>query len=50
MNPIGFFSKNFVLRKGKMLIFWKGNKMKGGNKDAVQSDIDRYTAKNYITT
>ena len=33
-----------------MLIFWKGNKMKGGNKDAVQSDIDRYTAKNYITT
>ena len=27
-----------------------GNKMKGGNKDALQSGRDRYTAKNYITT
>ena len=24
--------------------------MKGGNKDALQSGRDRYTAKNYITT
>ena len=27
----------------------KGNKIKGGNKNALQSGRDRYTAKNYIT-
>ena len=32
--PIEFFLKNYLLRKGKILIFWKWNEMKGGNKDA----------------
>ena len=50
MNTIEFFLKNYLLRKGKILIFWKGNKMKGGNKDALQSGRDRCTAKNYIAT
>ena len=31
-------------------VFWKGNKMKGGNNDALLSGRDRHTAKNYITT
>ena len=45
------FLKNYVLKKGKIFnVFWKGNKMNGGNKDALQSGRDRYTAKNYITT
>ena len=49
MNTIEFFSKIYFLRKGKILIFWKGNKIKGVNKDALQSGRDKYTIKNYIT-
>ena len=45
MNTNDFFLK----KEGKMLMFF-GNKTKGGNKYALQSGIDRYTAKNYITT
>ena len=33
-----------------MNVFAKGNKIKGGNKDALSSGRDRYTDKNYITT
>ena len=49
MNAIENFLKNYLLRKGKILIFWKGNKMKDGNKDALQSGRGKYIAKNYIT-
>ena len=49
-NAIEFFLKNYFFRKRKIIFFSKGNKMKGGNKDALQSGRDRYTAKNYITT
>ena len=31
-------------------VFWKGNKMKGGNKYSLQSRRDRYITKKYITT
>ena len=50
MNTIEFYLKNYLLRKGKILFFffWKGNKMKGGNKNALQPGRDRYT--NYIIT
>ena len=34
------FLKKYLLRKRKKLIF-KGNKMKGGNKDALQSSRGR---------
>ena len=50
MNTIEFFLDNYLLRKGKILFFFKGNKMKDGNKDALLSGRDRYTGKNYITT
>ena len=49
MNTVDFFLKNYLLIKGKIYFFWKGSKMKGGNKDALQSGRDRYSAKNYIT-
>ena len=30
------FSENYVLKKREYInVFWKGNKMKGGNKDAL---------------
>ena len=45
------FSRNYFVKKGKILMFfWKGNKTKAGNKDALESGRDRYNAKNYITT
>ena len=51
MNNNESFLKNYVLKKKESInVFWKGNKSKGGNKDASQSGGDRYTAKNYMTT
>ena len=50
MNTIEFFLKKYLLRKGKILIFWKRNKMKGGNKYELQSGRERDSAKNYIPT
>ena len=49
MNTKEFFRKiMFRKKKENINVFWKGNKMKGGNKDALQSGRDRQTAKNYI--
>ena len=45
-----FFEKLFLEKTENINVFWNGNKMKGSNKDALQSGRDRYTAKNYITT
>ena len=46
-----FFFENLCFEKRENINdFWKGNKTKGGNKDALLSDTDRYTAKKYITT
>ena len=46
-----FFSKNYFLKKKEdIIIILKGNKMKCGNKDALQSGRDRHTTKNYSTT
>ena len=50
MNDNEFFRKIMFGKKENINVFWQGNKMKGGNKDALQSDIDKYTSKNYITT
>ena len=46
---LNFFWK-FIFWENKNIIFFKGNKMKGGYMDAFQSGNDRYTAKKYITT
>ena len=49
MNTIGFFKKKYVLKNEKILMFfWKGNKMKGVNNDALLSGRDRHTTKNYV--
>ena len=51
MNNNDFFLKKYVLEKEIILMFfWKVNKMKGCNNDALLSGRDRHTAKNYITT
>ena len=51
MNTNDFFLKNYVLKKRENFnVFWKGNKMKSGNNDALLSGRDRHTVKNYITT
>ena len=50
MNTVEFFLKNIYWEKGKWFFLMKGNKLKGGNKEALQSGRDRYSAKNYITT
>ena len=51
MNTNDFFLKNYVLKKRENFnVFWKGNKMKSGNNDALLSGRDRHTANNYITT
>ena len=44
--------KKICFEKGENInVIWKGNKRRGGYKDSLQSDRDRYyTAKNYITT
>ena len=44
-----FFLKKF-LKKGKLSVFWKGNKMKVGYKDALLLDREKHNAKNYNTT
>ena len=46
---MNFFEKLFFEKRENIKIFWKENKMKGGNKDALQSGRDRYASKNYIT-
>ena len=46
---MNFFEKILFEKRENIHIFWKGNKMKGGNKDALLSDRDRHSAKNYIT-
>ena len=43
-----FFEKICFEKRENVNDFWKGYKAKGGNKDALQSGRDRYTAKNYI--
>ena len=45
-----FLKKNIYWEKEKYIFFWKENKMKGGNKNVLQSGRDRYTTKKYITT
>ena len=45
------FSKKICFEKReKFNVFWKRNKMKGCNNDALLSGRERYTAKNYTTT
>ena len=46
---MNFFEKLCFEKRENINVFWKGNKTKGGNKDALQSVRDSYTAKNYIT-
>ena len=51
MNTIDFFlKKNVFERKENVNVFWTGNKIENGNKDALLSGRDRYTTKNYMTT
>ena len=45
-----FFKKLCFEKRKNVNVSWKGNKTKGGNKDALQSGRDRYTTKNYFTT
>ena len=40
-----FFEKLCFEKRKNINAFWKGNKTKGDNKDALQSYRDRYTAK-----
>ena len=47
---MNFFEKLFCEKRENINVFWKENKMKGVNKDALQSGADKYTTKNYITT
>ena len=47
---MNFFEKLCFEKRENINVFWKGNKKKGGNKDALQSGRNRYIAKNYITT
>ena len=49
-NKYSYFFKYFFLKRENINDFRKGNKMKGGNKDALLSGRDRHIAKNYITT
>ena len=44
-----FLEKLCFEKRENIKVFWKGNKTKGGNKDALKSGRDRYAAKNYIT-
>ena len=46
---MNFFEKLCFEKRENINVFWKGNKTKGGNKDALLSGRDKYTAKNYIT-
>ena len=46
MNTDDFFRKIIFLKKRESINYtWKGNKMKGGNKDALHSSGDGYTVK-----
>ena len=46
-----FFLKNYFFAKRENINdFWKGNKMNGDNKNALQSGRDRYTTKNNVPT
>ena len=47
---MNFFEKLFFEEREIINVFWKGNKMKGGNKDALQSGRDKYIVKSIITT
>ena len=38
-----FSKKLFIEKRENINFFWKGNKMKGGYEDALQSGRDRYT-------
>ena len=38
---MNFFEKLFFEKMENINVLWKGNKTKGGNKDALQSDGDR---------
>ena len=44
---MNFFEKICFEKREKINVFWKGNKTKDSNKDALYSGKD--TAKNYIT-
>ena len=46
---MNFFEILCFAKRENINVFWKGKKTKGGIKDALQSDRDKYTAKNYIT-
>ena len=51
MNANDFFFEKICFEKRENInVFWKENKTKGGEKHALWSGKDRYTAKNYITT
>ena len=45
-----FFGKLCFEIRENINVFWKGNKMKGGNKDALLSGRDAYTTKNLCHT
>ena len=47
---MNFFEILCFEKRENINVFWKGNKMKDGNKDALQSFRVKYTAKNYSTT
>ena len=47
---INFFEKLLCEKRENMNAFWKGNKMKGMNKESLQSGKDEYASKDYIAT
>ena len=46
---MNFIGKSCFENRENVNAFWKGNKMKGGNKDALLSGRVKHIAKNYIT-
>ena len=47
---MNFIEKLFCEKWENINVFWKRNKMKSGNKDALLPDRNTHTAKSYITT
>ena len=47
---MNFFEKICFEKRENINAFWKVNKTKGGNKNALYSGRDAYTTKNFITT
>ena len=47
---MNFFENLYWEKRENINVFWKENKMKGVNKDALQSGKDKFTTKKYIIT